>query len=146
MIRDVPARARDPALERARTLSRWLDQRLLDPIAGLLLPGIGDLLGSVAGLYIVAVGICRRLPPVVIARMMVNLAVDSLVGAIPLIGDLFDFAFKAHRANVRLLEGRWSTGKATDRDWAVVAGAAVLFALAIAIPVWLALMLIQKLR
>src|SRR5437899_2862048 len=81
----------------------WVDDRYLDPILGVLVPGVGDLIGSALGLYVVGVAVKRRLPLVTVARMLVNLGVDALVGAVPLVGDLFDVAWKANRRNVKLL-------------------------------------------
>ena len=43
------------------------------------------------------------IPRVAVARMMTNIAIDTLIGSIPLLGDAFDFAFKANRRNVALL-------------------------------------------
>src|SRR5690348_16002469 len=74
----------------AETLARWLDDRFLDPLLGLVLPGVGDVVGSALGLYVVGVALRRRLPLVTVARMLMNLGVDALVGAVPLAGDLFD--------------------------------------------------------
>jgi hypothetical protein len=50
----------DPALRAAETLARWLDGRFLDPLMGLFLPGVGDLLGSALGLYPVLLAGRRR--------------------------------------------------------------------------------------
>ena len=74
-----------------------------DAIVGLV-PGIGDLVGLVIGLALVVEAIRLRLPLLVIGRMLVNLTLDAWVGAIPLFGDLFDFAFKANHRNLELLE------------------------------------------
>src|SRR3954471_5133709 len=93
----------DVEVVRADTLARWLDDRFLDPLIGLFLPGVGDLATSGAGLYVVWVAVKKRLPLIVIARMLLNLAVDALVGAIPVAGDLFDFAWKANKKNAALL-------------------------------------------
>jgi hypothetical protein len=43
-------------------------------------------------------------PKVVQARMVINVAIDALVGAVPVLGDLFDFAWKANDMNLALLE------------------------------------------
>jgi hypothetical protein len=122
----------DQQVARARTLARVLDHYLVDPIVGLLIPGAGDIATSVAGLYTVGVAISRKLSPVVIARMLLNLALDALLGAVPLIGDLFDIAFRANTKNVALLEQRHVGSRATARDWALVMGAFLLFAGAVA--------------
>jgi hypothetical protein len=116
-----------PEIEGIRTLTRVLDRYFVDPLLGLVLPGAGDLIGSMLGLYIVGVAVRRRMSPVVIARMLLNLALDAGLGLVPLLGDLADFAFKANDRNLALLEARHDTGKATTRDWLVVAGAALLF-------------------
>ena len=122
----------DREIERARTVAKVLDHYLVDPIVGLILPGVGDIATSVAGLYTVGVAISRKLSAVVIARMLLNLALDALLGAVPLIGDLFDLAHRANTRNVALLEQRAvSGGRATARDWAMVMGAFTVFAAAI---------------
>jgi hypothetical protein len=43
-------------------------------------------------------------PTSVLARMLGNVVIDTAIGSIPLIGDLFDFAWRANSKNVRLLE------------------------------------------
>ena len=118
----------------AVTLARWMDDRLLDPIIGLVLPEAGDLVTAAVGLYIVAAGVRKGLPAVVIARMLLNLGVDLAIGAVPAIGDLIDFAFKANRRNAQMLVES-QPGKSTPRDWLIVAGAGILFLLVLAIPI-----------
>jgi hypothetical protein len=132
-----PAREPDRALEAAETLARWLDQRFIDPLIGLLLPGIGDLLGSALGLYPVFLAWQRRAPKALLARMLLNLAADAAGGAIPIVGDIWDFLFRAHARNLKLLRAR-ANGTAVRSHWsdtAVIAGAAVLLVAAFAIPV-----------
>ncbi|HEX8114418.1 MAG TPA: DUF4112 domain-containing protein [Kofleriaceae bacterium] len=114
-------------IARARTLARVLDHYLVDPLLGLVLPGAGDLIGSLLGLYLVAIAVRRRMSPVIIARMLLHLALDAVLGAVPLIGDIADFAYKANERNLALLVGRHDTGKATARDWLAVGGAAAAF-------------------
>ena len=58
-----------------------------------------------------------RLPRVVIGRMVFNVAVDAVIGAIPLLGDLFDFAWKANTRNLQLLERHRNGRPPTWRDW-----------------------------
>lgn len=119
---------------RADKLARWMDDRFLDPLIGLVLPGVGDLASAGIGLYIVAVAVRRRLPAIVIARMLLNLGVDAIIGVVPFAGDLFDLVWKANKKNVALLKAR-HTGTSTARDWLVVAGAACLLVVALSIPV-----------
>lgn len=118
--------AGDQEIQRVQTFVRAMDRFYLDPILGLLLPGAGDVIGSVLGLYVIIIAARRKISPVVIARMLLNLAFDSLVGIIPILGDAFDLGFKANERNLALLVDRHSAGgKASARDWLAVAGAVV---------------------
>lgn len=75
----------------------------LDSIIGLL-PGGGDLVGGVVSAYALMVATQLGAPASVIARMVMNIAADTIVGAVPLLGDIFDVAFKSNRRNLALLE------------------------------------------
>ena len=127
----------DRDVELARQIARWTDSRFLDPIIGLLVPGLGDLLSAGLGLFIVKLATQRGLPRVVIARMLINLGVDAAVGVIPLVGDVFDFAWQANRRNLALLEARHSNTRSRPGDWLYVAGAAAVFLAALAAPILL---------
>jgi hypothetical protein len=74
----------------------------LDALIGLV-PGIGDAITTVMSLYIVHEAHQLGAPSHVIARMIGNVAIDGLVGSVPLVGDAFDVAFRANRRNMRLL-------------------------------------------
>lgn len=129
--------ARDTELDRVRSLARVLDRFFVDPILGLIIPGGGDVLGSLLGIYTVVIAARRKVSPIVIARMLMNLAGDALLGFIPLVGDLFDFGFKANQRNVELLAERSETGgRATARDWLLVVGAILAFLVVIGLVVY----------
>lgn len=132
-------------LERLERWSRLLDEKYLDPALGLLIPGFGDVLGSVFGLY--GVWVARRIgaPPIVIARMLLNLALDALIGAIPVAGAIGDFFFRAHLRNLALLQEREADARARPSDYLVVFGAALLFLLALLVPLFLLAWLIALL-
>jgi hypothetical protein len=74
-----------------------------DSILGLF-PGLGDAVTSAISLLIVHHAWQTGASPVVLARMLANIGVDFMLGAIPLAGDVLDFAWKANRKNARLLE------------------------------------------
>src|SRR5688572_23575125 len=93
-------------IKTARTITRWMDRLYLDPILGFLVPGAGDLLTGATGVYLVALAVRAGAPKIVIARMLINLAVDVVVGLIPFAGDVFDFAWRANQRNLDLLERR----------------------------------------
>jgi hypothetical protein len=137
--------SRDRDVGRARALACWLDDKYLDPVVGFLFPGVGDLLGSSLGLYIVGIAVRKGLPAIVLARMLLNLAIDAAVGAVPVAGDLFDVAFKANRRNMLLLEARHATGRSSPGDWLFVGGALLLLLLALLLPIVLLIKLLQAL-
>jgi len=89
----------------------------LDGIIGLI-PGVGDVLGGLASCLIVLAAYVRGAPPITILRMVVNVGVEVLVGTIPVLGDVFDIAWRANRRNYHLLERTLLTGRRdTWRDW-----------------------------
>lgn len=130
----------------ARKLSRLLDSAVtipgtdikvgLDPILGLLLPELGDSLTALVSLTLLGVAFRERVPKLVMARMLVNIALDALLGAIPLVGDLFDFAFRANDRNLALIERHRGdpSRPATLGDRLVVFGAATLVLALVALP------------
>ena len=73
-----------------------------DSIMGLV-PLVGDAGGALIGLYIVNEARRMGVPNDKLAKMIGNLAVDSVVGSVPLAGDLFDVFFKSHRRNVQII-------------------------------------------
>jgi Domain of unknown function (DUF4112) len=123
-------RARDVELERSRLaqpakaveversldqLSRWMDGLFripgigwrfgLDAVVGLV-PGIGDLATTCVSFYILASAVRYRVPKVTLLRMGLNIAVDYLLGSLPVVGDLFDAWWKSNQMNVELLKRR----------------------------------------
>jgi Domain of unknown function (DUF4112) len=103
----------DPRLTRVRTLARALDSAVaipgtsfrfgLDPVIGLI-PGLGDLAGAVLSGYIVLAGLRMGVSRSGVMRMLANIAIDTLVGSVPLLGDLFDAGWKSNNRNVALIE------------------------------------------
>lgn len=82
----------------------------LDPLIGLI-PGIGDLVSPIFGLVIIWHAAALRVPKVVIARMAINAIIDGVVGAVPIVGDAFDFVWRANEWNMALLERHAMPGR-----------------------------------
>lgn len=86
----------------------------LDALLGLFPVG-GDVLTGLVQAGLVLVALYRyRVPRTVAARMAANVLIDTVVGAIPVIGDMFDVAFKANTRNIRLLEPYRREGQRSD--------------------------------
>jgi hypothetical protein len=75
----------------------------IDPLLGLI-PGLGDAAGVVLSSYILHQAWRLGVPRSVLLRMWVNVLIEGVFGTIPLIGDVFDAAWKANTRNVALLE------------------------------------------
>jgi hypothetical protein len=101
----------------------------LDAILGLI-PGGGDVAAAALSGYIVLTAARRGVPKAVLARMLLNVLVDTAVGAVPVLGDLFDVAYKSNQRNVELLE-RHDRDPATVRRKSKAAVAAVGVAIAV---------------
>ncbi len=74
----------------------------LDPIVGLV-PGLGDIITGLLSFLIVFAAWQRGLPRIALSRMVANIAIDTLLGAIPIFGDVFDTVWKSNRMNYNLL-------------------------------------------
>src|SRR4029079_18037594 len=138
----------DRALEAAETLALWLDNRFVDPLLGFLLPGFGDLLASALGLYPVLLAWQRRAPKTLLARMLLNLAADAAGGAIPILGDIWDFLFRAHARNAELLRARAAAGGEVRGHWSdtlIVVGALLVLLAALALPIVVTIWILRRL-
>jgi hypothetical protein len=115
----------------------------LDGLIGLI-PGIGDVAGSVVSALIIVGAMQRGTPRSAILRMVLNVGIDSLVGSIPLAGDVFDFAFKANIKNVAIYRESVSGTRKPLKDWAFIIMVALMLLAVIALPL-LALVYVVKL-
>ena len=90
----------------------------------------------------------RGVPYITVFRMTVNIVISVLVGSIPVIGDIFDIAFKANRRNYLLLQRHLGEPRRhTWKDWlflaSLVCALGVVFAIPIIVVLWLLARLIQ---
>jgi hypothetical protein len=106
----------------------------VDALLGLI-PGIGDVIGAALSTWIIAGALRHRVPPLVIARMVLNVVIDLLFGAVPLAGDVFDFLYEENVMNMRLLEKHRDRRRPPRSTGAIafVAVLIVLFVLAMAV-------------
>ncbi len=105
-------RQTDETLARVRNLARLLDSSIslpggyrigLDGLIGLV-PGIGDAAAASISAYIVIQAARLGASTTTLIRMMGNILLELIVGIVPVLGDLFDFVWKANNRNVALLE------------------------------------------
>lgn len=109
---DAPQRLSSDTRTRVHRLARLMDSSIRLPggfrigVDGLigLVPVVGDLAATGVSFYIIAQAARAGVPTITLMRMVLNVALDAIVGAIPMLGDVFDFAFKANLRNVKLLD------------------------------------------
>ncbi|MCD2422189.1 DUF4112 domain-containing protein [Niabella pedocola] len=110
--------ATDPRLKTVRTISRLMDEQFsvggfkfgLDPLLNFI-PVLGDVSG-----YLLSVGLIITMAQHgasgrLVAKMVVNATLDAFIGAIPILGWIFDFIYKANTRNLKLLTEHYTEGK-----------------------------------
>ena len=126
-----------PDLER---LAWWMDSLFeipslrvrfgLDSILGLF-PGLGDAVASAASFYILHAASQRGVPRLTLTRMAINVALDTIIGSVPVLGDMLDVYWKANQKNVELLKRHVLASPAEQKrlrmaDWLFLGGLIVL--------------------
>jgi hypothetical protein len=133
------------ALKNLDTLAKLMDAQFrvpgtdfrcgLDSVIGLI-PGIGDLSTFAVSGYMLSLMAKNGASGFVLARMSLNIVIDAIFGSIPILGDLFDVAFKANMRNMRLMQEHYKEGRHRGSAWKVIVPVLViLFAVIVAI-IW----------
>lgn len=110
---DVAPATAEPRSTAVERLAWWLDNAItvpgtrfrigFDALIGLI-PGLGDLVGTLFSSYIIAVAAAQGLPRSALARMAINVGLEAIIGVVPIAGDVFDAVWKANQRNVKLME------------------------------------------
>lgn len=118
-----------PQLQWVDTYSRVLDTKFRIPgtdirfgadfILGLL-PGVGDMLSLGASGVLVATMARHGASPLLVLRMLINVALDATIGSVPLIGNVFDLFYKANARNAELMREYYEEGRHQGSVWPVV--------------------------
>jgi hypothetical protein len=117
----------------------------LDAILGFFLPTVGDAATGLCSLALLVLGFRMRVPRIVLLRMVFNIALDTLVGSIPLLGDVFDVFWRSNRRNLELLQRceQNPDRPATVADYLVVGLGIALVLAAVVLPVLLGIALFR---
>lgn len=135
------------------TLARWMDARFripgtnfrfgLDGLLGLI-PGVGDLSTFAVSGYLVLLMARNGASGYLLARMILNIVVDAALGAIPFVGDLFDFVHKANVKNMQLMRQYYVQGRHRGSAWKVIVPVLLILLLVLAGIIWLLYRLITS--
>src|SRR6202789_1269056 len=109
----------------------------LDGIVGFI-PGVGDLIGGIASCIIIVAAWVRGVSYPTVLRMVANVAIEVVVGSIPVLGDMFDIAWRANRRNYALLIGSVEEPrKHTVQSWFFLGGLCLVLAALVILPMLL---------
>lgn len=95
----------DPVYKACAQISKVMDRYFLDPIIGFFAPGVGDFLSTFLALPFAYVSLVKIKSIPLTLAIIFNTLVDMLVGAVPVLGDLFDVFHRSHKKNYGLLTG-----------------------------------------
>lgn len=136
----------DDRLANVRLLAQLMDSRFtipgtnirfgLDPLIGLFLPGVGSVASSVVSLALISTmaryGASRHL----IIRMLLNVLLDTTLGAIPLLGSVFDVFYRANDRNIELLRQHYDEGRYQGNGAGLIAMLLAVLAVVCGLIVW----------
>ena len=127
-------------------IARWMDTRFripgtnfrfgLDGLLGLI-PGIGDLSTFAISGYLILLMARNGASGYVLSRMILNVVIDAALGAIPVIGDLFDFVHKANVKNMKLMQRYYTEGRYRGGAWKVIVPVLIVMGLILVGIIWL---------
>jgi hypothetical protein len=112
MARDAPAGPLPRDLVALQRFAVLMDEQFAIPLVGTrigldallgFVPGIGDAGGALLSSWIILGALRHHVPAIHILRMVLNVALDTVVGAVPVLGDVFDIFFKENVDNVALI-------------------------------------------
>ena len=111
-----------------------------DPILGLLAPGVGDFLAGLVSLALVFLAVRHRVPGLVIARMLLNIAIDTFVGVLPGVGDVADLLWRSNAKNRALLDRYRAVDPPramSTREILIIVGVGVIGLILVILPIFL---------
>lgn len=143
-----------PPLRKLDSLAKLMDSQFrvpgtsirfgVDAMIGII-PGVGDMSTFAISSYMLWIMARNGASGFVMARMVLNVLIDTVLGAIPLIGDLFDIAFKANTRNMKLMHEHYREGRHNGSAWKVIIPVVIFLFLFIGGMVWLVYTLLARL-
>lgn len=109
----------------------------LDPIIGFLVPGAGDAITGTGSIALLFLALKERVPTIAILRMLMNIAIDTVLGVFPIAGDVFDLFFRSNRRNLEIIQRYRGDpdAKPSPIDYLLVAGGVLLAIASILVPI-----------
>jgi hypothetical protein len=105
----------------------------LDGFIGLI-PGLGDMAGAAVSAVIILGATQHGIPRSAVIRMLINVATDALLGALPLVGDIFDLAYKSNVKNIQIYREAMRGERQPVKDWGFIMLVAIVLLVILLIP------------
>jgi hypothetical protein len=116
----------------------------LDSLIGLI-PGVGDLSTFAVSGYMLWIMANNGASGFLLARMVLNILIDAIVGMVPLLGDIFDIAFKANIRNMKLMQQHYAEGRHKGSAWKIILPVLIVLFVIIGGIIWLTYKLLAAL-
>ena len=133
------------AISNVESMATWMDSRFtipgtkirfgLDALIGLI-PGAGDFATLFISGYMINILARNGASGFVVARMALNIVIDAILGSIPILGDIFDVAFKANVRNMKLMREHYVEGRHKGGAWKIVIPVMLLLVLFVGALAW----------
>ncbi|GAB3638672.1 hypothetical protein GCM10027422_42620 [Hymenobacter arcticus] len=107
----------------------------LDPLLGLI-PIVGDLSTTVVSVALLLTMLRHGASGALAVRMALNILLDTVVGAIPILGSVFDFTYKSNERNVALLRRHYAEGRHSGSGKGLIILILVLFVVVAGLVGW----------
>lgn len=141
-----PADSNTPQIRKLQMIAKLMDSQFVIPGTNIrfgfdaligLIPGVGDLATFGVSGFMLVIMAQNGASGLVLARMILNVLIDTAIGSIPLLGDLFDVGFKANTRNVRLMQEYYQEGRHRGSAWRVIVPVMLVFFILFCIVAWL---------
>ncbi len=134
------------AIANVESMAKWMDSRFtipgtdikfgFDALIGLI-PGVGDFATLLISGYMITILAKNGASKFLVARMALNVVIDAVLGSVPIIGDIFDVAFKANIRNTKLMREHYVEGRHKGGAWKVIVPVMLLLTLVVGGVAWL---------
>ena len=114
----------------------------LDPLLGLL-PIVGDVSSTAVSVALLLTMLRHGASGAVVVRMAINILIDSIIGAIPILGNVFDFAYKSNERNVALLRAHYAEGQHHGSGKGLILGLLLVILVVLGLVTWFGVVLLR---
>ncbi len=127
-------------------MAKWMDSKFTIPGTNIkfgfdaligLVPGAGDFATLAISGYMITILARNGASGFVVARMALNIVIDALLGSVPILGDIFDVAFKANIRNMKLMQEHYVEDRHKGGAWKVIVPVILVLVLVVGTLAWL---------